>query len=160
MTQRTRNALIDAGGLAMLLFLLGDCLRPGLWFLPTIAAGGDTPCHYPTFLYLRDHLLPRLRLHGWYPGAYLGQPLLLYYFPFPFLLMCALSVMVPAPVAFKLGTVGGVFLLPLLTYLSCRLMRFRAPAPLLAAAGSVVFLFVKENPIWGGTIASTLTGEF
>ena len=63
-------------------------------------------------------------------------------------------------VAFKLGTVLGVFLLPLLTYASFRLMGFRSPGPLLGAAGALVFLFVEENPIWGGTIASTLTGEF
>ena len=34
------------------------------------------------------------------------------------------------------------------------------PAPLLGAAAALVFLFVEDNPIWGGTIASTLTGEF
>ena len=154
------SAIVDAVGLALLLGLLADYVRPELLFTATIPAGGDTPCHYPTFLYLRDHLLPQGRLHGWYPGAYLGQPLLLYYFPFPFLVMCALSLVMPAPIAFKLGTIGGVFLLPLLTYLAFRLMRFRYPAPLLAAAGAVLFLFVEENPIWGGTLASTLVGEF
>jgi hypothetical protein len=160
MSPRLRTGLADAAGLSLLLLLLADYLRPELLLTATIPAGGDTPCHYPTFLYLRDYLLGQHRLHGWYPGAYLGHPTLLYYFPFPFLLMCVLSLVMPAPVAFKLGTVGGVFLLPLLTYASFRLMRFRFPSPLLAAAGSVVFLFIEENPIWGGTIASTLVGEF
>jgi len=160
MPPRWRTALADGVGLSLLLLLLADYLRPELLFVATIPAGGDTPCHYPTFLYLRDYLLGHGRLQGWYPGAYLGHPLLLYYFPFPFLVMCVLSLVMPAPVAFKLGTVGGVFLLPLLTYVSFRLMRFRFPSPLLAAAGSVVFLFIEENPIWGGTIASTLVGEF
>jgi hypothetical protein len=158
--ERVRRWAVDAIGLAVLAGVLVDYLRPELWLQPTIPAGGDTPCHYPTFLYLRDHLLPQLRLHGWYPGAYLGQPVLLYYFPLAFLLMCALSLVMPAPVAFKLGSVGGVFLLPVLTYTSFRLMRFRAPAPLLAAAGSLLFLFVEDNPIWGGTLASTFVGEF
>jgi hypothetical protein len=63
-------------------------------------------------------------------------------------------------VAFKLATAAGVVLLPPLSYASFRLMRFRAPAPLLAAAFTLVFLFVEDNPIWGGTIASMLTGEF
>lgn len=160
MSARLRPGLVDGIGLALLLLLIADYLRPELLLVATIPAGGDTPCHYPTFLYFRDHILGRLRLHGWYPGAYLGHPLLLYYFPFPFLLMGALSLVMPAPVAFKLGTVGGVFLLPVLTYVSFWLMRFRFPVPLLAAAGSVVFLFIEENPIWGGTIASTLVGEF
>ena len=39
-------------------------------------------------------------------------------------------------------------------------MRLAFPAPLLAAAAALVFLFVEDNPIWGGTIASTLAGEF
>jgi hypothetical protein len=64
------------------------------------------------------------------------------------------------PAAFKLGTALGVFLLPPLAYASLRLMGFRFPSPLLGAAAATVFLFLEENPIWGGTIASTLTGEF
>jgi hypothetical protein len=39
-------------------------------------------------------------------------------------------------------------------------MGFRSPEPLLGAGAALVFLFSEENPIWGGTIASTLTGEF
>ena len=65
-----------------------------------------------------------------------------------------------AQIGQHLGTVLGVFLLPLLCYASFRLMGFRFPAPLVAAAASLVFLFLEENPIWGGTLASTLTGEF
>jgi hypothetical protein len=104
--------------------------------------------------------LPQGRLHGWYPGAYLGHPLLLYYFPLPFLLMSALAPLVGLPVAFKIGTALPVFLMPWLAYASFRLMGFRSPGPLMGATGTVVFLFVEDNPIWGGTLASTLAGEF
>ena len=160
MVSRTRAIVADALGLLAILFVISDYLPPSLLFLPTITAGGDTPCHYPTFVWFYRHLLPNLRLHGWYPGAYVGQPLLLYYFPLPFLVMSAFAPVTGLPVAFKLGTVLGVFLLPLFTYLSLRLMGFRFPAPLLGAASALVFLFLEENPIWGGTVASTLTGEF
>jgi hypothetical protein len=155
-----RARAADALGLALILLALGDYLRPSLLLLPTIAAGGDTPCHYPTAVFFHEQLLPRLHLHGWYPGAYLGHPLLLYYFPLPFLVMSALAPATGMPVAFKLGSVLGVFLLPLFSYASFRLLGFRFPTPLLAAAASLVFLFVEDNPIWGGTLASTLTGEF
>ena len=74
--------------------------------------------------------------------------------------MSALAPLVGMPVAFKLGTALGVFLLPLLVYASLRLMRLPFPAPLLGAGAALVFLYVEDNPIWGGTIASTLTGEF
>ncbi len=155
-----RKRLADALGLAVILAVLLDLLRPSLLFLPTIAAGGDTPCHYPTAVWVRDHLLPEWRLHGWYPGSYLGQPLLLYYFPLAFVLMAVLSPVVGMPVAFKLGTAIGVFLLPLCAYTALRRMRSPFPAPLLGAGAALVFLYVEDNPIWGGTIASTLTGEF
>jgi hypothetical protein len=156
----TRRDVADALGLGAILLVLLDLLRPSLLLLPTIAAGGDTPCHYPTAVWFHEHLLPQLRLHGWYPGASLGHPLLLYYFPFPFVLMSALAPLAGMPVAFKLGTALGVFLLPLLAYASLRLMRLPFPAPLLGAAATLVFLYLEDNPIWGGTIASTLTGEF
>ena len=155
-----RYLLVDVLGLAILTFALLDYFPPSLLLLPTIAAGGDTPCHYPTLVHFYEHLLPELRLHGWHPGAYLGHPLLLYYFPLPFLVMSAVAPATGLPVAFKLGTVLGVLLLPPLCYAAFRLLGFRFPAPLLAAAAAVVFLFVEENPIWGGTMASTLTGEF
>jgi hypothetical protein len=157
---RARERLADALGLAAILLVLLDLLPPSLLFLPTITAGGDTPCHYPTAVWFAERLLPQLRLHGWYPGAYLGHPLLLYYFPLPFLVMAALAPALGMPVAFKLGTVLGVFLLPLLVYASFRLLRLPFPSPLLGAAAALVFLRVEDNPIWGGTIASTLTGEF
>jgi hypothetical protein len=157
---RRREALTDLLGFACIVLVFLDYLRPALLFLPTVTAGGDTPCHYPTAVWFAERLLPEGRLHGWYPGAYLGHPLLLYYFPLPFALMAALAKVFGMPVAFKLGTVLGVFLLPVWSYVAFRLMGFRFPGPLLAAGASAVFLFLEENPIWGGTIASTLTGEF
>jgi hypothetical protein len=160
LSEGARRRLADVLGLGVVLLVLLDLLRPSLLLLPTIAAGGDTPCHYPTAAWFHEQLLPRLRLHGWYPGASLGHPLLLYYFPFPFFLMSALAPLVGLPAAFKLGTALGVVLLPLLTYGAFRLMRLPFPAPLLGAAAALVFLYLEDNPIWGGTIASTLTGEF
>ncbi|HXK08339.1 MAG TPA: 6-pyruvoyl-tetrahydropterin synthase-related protein [Vicinamibacteria bacterium] len=155
-----RPRLVDALGLGVVLLVLLDLFRPSLLLLPTIAAGGDTASHYPTAVWFHEHLLPKLRLHGWYPGASLGHPLLLYYFPLPFLVMSALAPLAGMPVAFKLGTALGVFLLPLLAYAAFRLMRLPFPTPLLGSAAALVFLYVEDNPIWGGTIASTLTGEF
>jgi hypothetical protein len=155
-----RGDWIDVLGLLAIELVLLDYLRPSLLFLSTIAAGGDTPCHYPTAAWFQEKLWPHLRLHGWWPGGYVGQPLLLYYFPVPFVLMAVLAPFTGLPVAFKLGTAGGVFLLPLLAYAAFRLMRFRAPGPLLAAGAAFVFLFLEDNPIWGGTLASTLAGEF
>jgi len=155
-----RAALADALGLLAITLALLDYIRPALLLLPTFAAGGDMVCHYPTLAYFQEQLLPRLRLHGWYAGAYLGQPLLLYYFPVPFLIMAALTPAFGMPVAFKLGTALGVFLLPFCAYFCFRWLGFRFPGPLFGALAGFVFLLVEENPIWGGTIPSTLAGEF
>ena len=144
---RARRLAADALGLGAILLVLLDLLRPSLLFLPTLTAGGDTPCHYPTAVWFHERLLPQLRLHGWYPGSSLGHPLLLYYFPLPFVLMSALAPLTGLPVAFKLGTALGVFLLPLLAYASLRLMRLPFPAPLVGAAASLVFLYLEDNPI-------------
>ena len=160
MLSRRRQLLADVLGLLALNLVLLDYLRPALLLLPTINAGGDTPCHYPTAAWFSAELFPHLRFHGWYPGAYLGQPLLLYYFPLPFVVMAVLAPLTGLPVAFKLGTALGIPLLPLLSYAAFRLMGFRFPGPLMGAAASFVFLFLEANPIWGGTIASTMTGEF
>jgi hypothetical protein len=155
-----RPGLADALGLLLLEAFLLDYLRPSLLLLPTLPAGGDFVCHYPTAAVFTESLLPQLRIHGWYPGAYLGHPLLLYYFPLPFLLMAALQPVVGLPAAFKLTTALGVFLLPLLAYAALKLMALPFPAPLLGAAAGLVFVLLEENPIWGGTLASTLAGEF
>src|SRR4029079_7465164 len=126
-----RPLLVDILGLAAILFVLVDYLKPSLLLLPTVAAGGDTPCHFPTLAYFCDTLLPHLRFQGWYPGAYLGHPLLLYYFPLAFLVMAALAPLLGLFAAFKVGSVVGVFALPLLAYAALRLMGFRSPVPLL-----------------------------
>ena len=101
---RSRALFVLAAGWLVVAPVLGHLLRPALLFLPTLTAGGDTPCHVPTAAWFHERLLPSLRLHGWYPGAYLGHPLLLYYFPLPFLVMSALAAPFGLPVAFKLGT--------------------------------------------------------
>ena len=51
--------------------------------------------------------------------------------------MSALAPLSGLPVAFKLGTALGVFLLPLCAYAGLRLMGFRFPAPLLGAAAAL-----------------------
>lgn len=160
MTEARGRRLIDGLGLVLLLLGLLDLLRPELLLLPSLPAGGDLLCHYPTAAFVRDTLLPSGRIHGWYPGAYLGHPLLLYYFPLPFWLMAALAPSLGLPVAFKVVVAAGVLLLPPCAYLSLRLMGAAFPGPLLGAAASFVFLLVEDNPIWGGTLASTLAGEF
>ncbi len=135
-------------------------LRPDLLFTPTVTTGGDTASHYYTAWWLRHELLPAGHITGWVPGNYAGFPLFQVYFPLPFVLMAALSLLTGLPVAFKLVTVAGLIGLPLAAYGSFRLLDFDFPAPGLAAAFPVAFLFHEADSVWGANIASTLAGEF
>ncbi|MFH1091538.1 MAG: hypothetical protein V1742_08200, partial [Pseudomonadota bacterium] len=92
-------------------FLLG-CLHPELILSNTPPAGGDMAGHYPSVVYLKEHLLPQGRVAGWHPGNYAGHPLFQLYFPLPFLLAAVLSLAGPLAVAFKMVTVAGVLSLP------------------------------------------------
>jgi len=55
--RRRRALLADVLGLLAILLVLLDYFRPALLSLPTIAAGGDTQCHYPTAVYFQEYLL-------------------------------------------------------------------------------------------------------
>lgn len=150
----------DAGVLAFVFLSLLIRFPPSLLFSNTVAAGGDTTAHFYTGLYLKSHLLPRFQITGWTMANYAGFPLLQFYFPLPFLFIVALSWIMPMTVAFKIGTVLGVFVLPFAVYAMLRLLRFAFPVPVLGAVTVLSFLFIEANSYWGGNIPSTLAGEF
>jgi 6-pyruvoyl-tetrahydropterin synthase related domain len=132
----------------------------------TTAAGGDMGSHHYVATFLREDLLPRGKVSGWAPGWFAGIPMLTFYFPLPYVLIAVLTLPLGDQVAFKLVTVLGLLLLPVTCWASFRLLRLREPAPLLAACGACVFLFMtqvtpdQQFTIWGGNIASTMAGEF
>ncbi len=146
--------------LALTYGLLLWYLKPSLLLSPTITGGGDTISHYVAARYLRDYLLPNGKIVGWMPGNFAGYPIFLFYFPLAFLLIAGLSLLVPFPVAFKLGTVAGTFSLPLATLVSLRWIGCQFPIPALGAVLTLPFLLNTGNSMWGGNIPSTLAGEF
>jgi tetratricopeptide (TPR) repeat protein len=129
-------------------------------FTATITTGGDTASHYYTLEYLRHTLLPAGKISGWNLGNYAGFPILQFYFPLPFLIMCLLDLFMPLQVAFKLVTLFGTALLPVCAYSMLRLIRCPFPGPGIGAAFMLPFLFNSSNSMWGGNILSTLAGEF
>ena len=145
---------------ATVFFFLTSYFKSEFILLDTITSGGDTGSHTYPLWYLKHGLLPRGRLSGWSPGWYAGFPMFQFYFVVPFLLMVALSYMIPLWVSFKLVTILGTFLIPLAAFVFMRSLRFKFPTPIVAALLTLPFLFMEANSMWGGNIPSTLAGEF
>ncbi|HXE96407.1 MAG TPA: 6-pyruvoyl-tetrahydropterin synthase-related protein [Dongiaceae bacterium] len=152
--------LVDMAVLAAcILFILAN-LNPRFLVTQTTTTGGDTASHYYTLDYLCHVLLPLGRVSGWTMGNYAGFPILQFYFPLPFLLMCLLSVAIPLQVAFKIVSLLGTLLLPVGAYVMLRCLRRPFPAPILGAIFTLPFLFHSANSMWGANILSTLAGEY
>jgi len=135
-------------------------LHPRLLLTDTTPAGGDMGAHVWAPAFLRDHLLPSLRLTGWTQDWYAGFPAFHFYMVLPSLAIVVLDVLLPYGVAFKLVTVSGVLALPVAFYLFGRLAGLAFPGPQLLAVVAVPFLFDRSFSIYGGNIPSTLAGEF
>jgi hypothetical protein len=154
--------LVDLLLLAALEMFMMAYLDIRYLFLDTIATGGDTASWHGMADHLLNVLLPHGRLTGWDWGNFCGYPNFTFYFLPPFLLavLPALLLSVPLAISLKVTLVLGMFLLPLLTYLSLRAMDYRFPVPVIGASGAMVFLFNESYTIFGGNALSTLTGEF
>ena len=140
-------------------FILSQ-LSPEYLMTQITTTGGDTASHYYTADYLRHKLLPKGEIGGWTPGNYAGFPILQFYFPLPFLLMCAMDILIPLQVAFKWISLSGTFLMPPAIYIMLRFLRCPFPGPAIGSVFSLPFLFNPANSMWGGNILSTLAGEF
>lgn len=155
-------------------------LQPGLIFTNTTTAGGDTGAHVWWPAFLRDFLLPSGRVAGWSKDYYAGFPAGQFYFPVPALMIVALNVILPYNIAFKIVTAIGAIMLPASAYVFGRGLRVRFPGPAMMAIATLGLLFFAGDPraaqktvngldvgtaafnqrIMGGTLASTLAGEF
>src|SRR4051794_7513172 len=153
-------AIVNAVVVAVIVLFVLKQLQPSQLLKATTPAGGDMGAHVWQPAYLRDHLLPHLRLTGWAPDWYAGFPSLVFYFPLPSLFIVILSTILPYGVAFKLVTVLGVLSLPVAAFMFGRLSGMRNPGPACLAVASLPFLFDRSFTIYGGNIPSTLAGEF
>ena len=124
--------------------------------------GGDMGAHVMAPAYLRDHLLSDLRLSGWNPYWYDGFPLYRFYMVIPGLMIVLLNILVSYGIAFKLVAVSGVLTLPICCWAFGRLSKFAYPIPELFSVAALIFLLedTKDLAILGGTVKSTMAGEF
>ncbi|MFM7061209.1 MAG: hypothetical protein ACKOZL_08510 [Actinomycetes bacterium] len=170
----------DASRIVSALVVVACCLtvlaalHPELLLRNTTASGGDMGAHVWFPAYLRDHLLPQWRIAGWAPDWFAGFPAGQFYFPLPALAVVVADLVLPYDIAFKLVTVSGVVAMPAAAYVFGRGLRAPRPTPELLSIATVLFLFFKgatattpllqtvafNQGIMGGTLRSTLAGEF
>lgn len=127
---------------------------------PEPATGGDMGSHFFPLVTLVKHGIPNWTPRVWNPGNLGGEPHLVHYFPFPYLLMAVLSIFMPLGKAFNWGTLLPLLLLPSSVYVCLRGLGSKFPVPILGAAASVCFLLNESYSMWGGNAVSTLAGQF
>ena len=149
--------LVVLGGSVLLLLA---AVQPALLVADNTPTGGDMGAHVYGPAYLRDVLLPDLRLNGWSNDWYAGFPIYRFYMVLPALLVLLVDLVLPYGIALKLVAVSGILTMPIATWAFARLARLPRPAPELLVLGSLVFLFDESFTIYGGNIASTMAGEF
>jgi hypothetical protein len=161
---RLRNASVESWITAVVVALASAAvlhrLRPGRVFSDTTPTGGDMGAHVWGPAFLRDELLPNLKLRGWSPDWYAGFPAMQFYMVLPYLAIVLLDVVLPYGTAFKLVAVSGVVSLPISAWAMARLARWPFPVPALTSIAALLFVYDFNFTIYGGNIASTLAGEF
>jgi hypothetical protein len=126
----------------------------------TVAAGGDmASLYYPTKL-MAEEMLPRGQVTGWTMGNYAGFPILHFYSTLPFAVIALLGKLWPMKVVFKVVTLAGPTLLPIMAAVLFRALGYGPGAPAIAAASVLPFLMQQGNSMWGGNIPSVLAGEY
>ena len=144
--------------LGTIAWFLGDHIPPGLLCRDTTVAGGDTVAHTVLAAHMRESLFGHGRAVSWAGEWWCGFPAFQYYFPLPYMLMAALSLLMPLNVALKGVSVLGVFLLPAAAWYSAARLRLPRPGPALVALATVPLLFDRTHTMWGVNIYSTLAG--
>lgn len=91
-TRRWVERGVDAAVVAIVVIFVLAQLGPSNLLRDTTPAGGDMGGHVWGPAYLRDHLLPNLRLTGWTPDWYGGFPAFQFYMVVPALLIVLLDV--------------------------------------------------------------------
>ncbi len=110
--------------------------------------------------YLRDNLLPSLRISGWSNDWFAGFPVLYFYFPLPAITIVLFDLIMPYGVAFKLVTILGLLAMPAGSYYLARQVGAPRLVATMAGVAGGTFVFMESYAIYGGNIKSTLAGEY
>lgn len=135
-------------------------LTPNEIFNLLPATGGDTGSHFYPLYALFKAGWPEFRLRVWNPGNLFGEPLLLHYFPGPFIVMSILGTFLPLGLAFNIGTILPLFIFPISVFAAFWFANSGWKISLLALAASLLYVFNESHSMLGGNSNSLLAGQF
>lgn len=143
----------------VLVFYLGIIFYVLPWehiFNTLPSTGGDVGTHfYPLHAILKSH-----SIRPWNPGNLGGEPLLVHYFPFPFIIMALFSIFLPSGLVFNWLYVLPVYAMPFCIYYFLKKVRAPTYSPEIGFLISIIFIFNTSYYAWGGNIFSLLSGQF
>jgi hypothetical protein len=117
---------------------------PSLVFRNTTPTGGDMGAHVWGPRYLREHLLPHLRVSGWTPDWYAGFPAYQFYMVMPSLFVVALALG-PSSVAVSGLLVIALLALAVSGWVVPALHRGRIPIAVAGGIATVIALPIPYN---------------
>jgi len=135
-------------------------LVPRLYLTSEQATGGDTASHFYTLKVLSDHLWKDFSIRNWNPGNLFGEPHLLHYYPVPFLFMAFLALLMPIGLAYNLGTILPLFLVPLAIGYMGKKFKYSPLLIFLLMCTGLLSIFNESHVMWGGNALSLLAGQF
>ena len=147
-----------AAALAGLVVLLA--IGPLGIFDPALPIAGDQVTHNWWLTEFRDRLFGPGSILGWTDDLSAGYLFGFFYFPLPPLVFSLLSLVVADAIAIKLMVALSLVLIPVGALRLARGLGFSPPACMLAPVVSLTAVFSNQPMFVGGTLYSTLTGEF
>lgn len=135
-------------------------LTPNEIFNLLPATGGDTGSHYYPLYSLFEAGWKEMRLRVWNPGNLFGEPLLLHYFPGPFIIMSFFGIFMPLGLAFNIGTILPLFIFPISVFTAFWYSDRGWRTSILALVASLLYVFNESHSMLGGNSNSLLAGQF
>jgi hypothetical protein len=139
--------------------LLLAALAPSAAFRNVLPYGSDNTGHPYNVSELAASLRD-FRLTGWAQGWFAGFPTGVLYPVLAPGIAAVGSLITPLAVSYKLTVLAGPLLLPPCAYLAARLARLPRAYPVLLAVFTLPFLFDVSCSVCGGSIESTVLGEY
>ena len=130
----------------------------GLVFANTIPGGGDNPAHPVLMRSIAEAFFQHLSVVHYSYRFWCGFEMFQFYFPLPYLIGAALSLIIPANIAFKVISLSGILALPVAFYIMGRFLDYSRWVSIATSLLAIPFVYTESHSMWGANVSSTLAG--